>query len=82
MSLLHRRHVEPLARVGAARVAVCAAAIIVIQLIVLFLAHNTRSTPIPFLRLDFTTSLAVALLVAAVGGIVLTLHRLARRRHH
>jgi uncharacterized integral membrane protein len=89
MSLLHRHHIEPLAqpaalkpvprtRLGAARVAVCAAAVIVIELIVLFLAQNTRS----FLWTDAATSLAVALLIAAVGGILLTLRRLARRRHH
>ena len=89
MSLLHRHHIEPLAqpaatqpvprtRSVAARVAVCAAAVIVIELIVLLLAQNTRS----FLSTDATTSLAVALLITAVAGILLTLRRLARRSHH
>jgi uncharacterized integral membrane protein len=89
MSLLHRHHIETLAepaaikpvprtRLGAARVAVGTAAVIVIGLIVLFLGQNTRS----FLSTDATTSLAVALLIAAVGGILLTLRRLARRHRH
>jgi uncharacterized integral membrane protein len=72
----------PRTRVGAVRVAVCAAAIIVIELIVLLLAQNTPSAQMPFLWTYTTTSLAVALLIAALGGILLTLRRLARRRPH
>jgi uncharacterized integral membrane protein len=71
----------PRTGVGAVRVAVCAAAIIVIELIVLLLAQNTRSAQMSFLW-TYTTSLAVALLIAALGGILLTLRRLARRRPH
>jgi len=93
MSVLHPHHTEPLAqpaatqpvprtRSVAARVAICAAAVIVIELIVLLLAQNTRSAQMSFLWTYTTTSLAVALLIAALGGILLTLRRLARRRPH
>jgi len=89
MSVLHPHHTEPLAqpaatqpvprtRSVAARVAICVAAVIVIELIVLLLAQNTRS----FLSTYATTSLAVALLITAVAGILLTLRRLTRRHHH
>jgi uncharacterized integral membrane protein len=72
----------PRTRVGSARVTVCAAAVIVIALIVLLLAQNTRSAQISFLWTYATTSFAVALMIAAVGGILLTVRRFVRRRHH
>jgi putative membrane protein len=61
----------PLTRTGAAWVAVCAATLIAIALIV-FLAQNTRTVEISFLGMTTSTSLALALLIAAVGGILLT----------
>jgi uncharacterized integral membrane protein len=61
----------PATRVGAAWVALVAAAILAVLLII-FLAQNTRSTEISFLWMTTSTSLAVALLVAAVGSVLLT----------
>jgi uncharacterized integral membrane protein len=48
----------------------------------LLLAQNTRSAQISFLWTYATTSFAVALMIAAVGGILLTVRRFVRRRHH
>jgi putative membrane protein len=62
----------PRTRTGAAWVGVCAAAVIAVALIV-FMVQNTRSVEISFLWMAASTSLAVALLIAAVGGILLTL---------
>jgi uncharacterized integral membrane protein len=66
-----------------------AAALIAVALIV-FLAQNTRTIEISFLWMTARTSLAIALLIAAVGSVLITLilgtariaqlHRLARRR--
>jgi uncharacterized integral membrane protein len=66
-----------------------AAALIAVALIV-FLAQNTRTIEISFLWMTVRTSLAVALLIASVGSVLLTLilgtaritqlRRLARRR--
>jgi uncharacterized integral membrane protein len=79
----------PRTRTGAAWVGLAAAALIAVALIV-FLAQNTRSVEISFLWMSTNTSLAVALLIAAVGSTLLTLalgtaritqlRRLARRR--
>jgi uncharacterized integral membrane protein len=65
-----------------------AAALIAVALIV-FLAQNTRTIDISFLWMTVRTSLAVALLIAAVGSVLITLilgtaritqlRRLARR---
>lgn len=52
--------------------ALIAAALIAILLIV-FLVQNTRSTEISFLWMTTSTPLAVALLIAAVGSVLLTL---------
>ncbi len=49
-----------------------AASLIAVALII-FLAQNTRSTEISFLWMTGSTSLAVALLIAAVGSVLLTL---------
>jgi putative membrane protein len=79
----------PRTRTGTAWVGVSAAAVIAVALIV-FLAQNTRSTEISFLWMTTSTSLTVALLIAAVGSVLLTLiigtaritqlRRLLRRR--
>jgi uncharacterized integral membrane protein len=70
-------------------VGLTAAALIAVALIV-FLAQNTRTTEISFLWMTARTSLAIALLIAAVGAVLITLilgtaritqlRRLARRR--
>ena len=79
----------PRTRTGAAWVGLTAAALIAVALIV-FLAQNTRTIEISFLWMTASTSLAIALLIAAVGSVLLTLilgtariaqlRRLARRR--
>jgi len=65
-------------------VAVGTAAVLAIALII-FLAQNTRSTEITFLWMTASTPLAVALLIAAVGSVLLTLMigtaRIAQLRH-
>lgn len=75
----------PRTRTGAAWVAVCAATLIAVALIV-FLVQNTRSVEISFLGMTTSTSLALALLIAAVGGILLTLilgtARITQLRRH
>jgi uncharacterized integral membrane protein len=53
-------------------VGVCAAVVIAVALIV-FMLQNTRAVEISFLGMTASTSLAMALLIAAVGGILLTL---------
>jgi uncharacterized integral membrane protein len=62
----------PRTRTGAAWVGLTAAALITVALIV-FLAQNTRTTEISFLWMTARTSLAVALLIAAVGSVLITL---------
>jgi uncharacterized integral membrane protein len=62
----------PRTRTGAAWTALIAVALITVLLIV-FLVQNTRSTEISFLWMTTRTPLAVALLIAAVGSVLLTL---------
>jgi uncharacterized integral membrane protein len=62
----------PRTRTGAAWVGVCAAIVVAVALIV-FMLQNTHSVEISFLGMTTSTSLAMALLIAAVGGILLTL---------
>jgi len=62
----------PRTRTGSAWVALIAAAVLAVLLIV-FLVQNTRSTEISFLWMTANTPLAVALLIAAVGSVFLTL---------
>jgi uncharacterized integral membrane protein len=62
----------PRTRTGSAWVALIAAALLTILLIV-FLVQNTRSTEISFLWMTTNTPVAVALLIAAVGSVLLTL---------
>jgi uncharacterized integral membrane protein len=62
----------PHTRTGAAWVALVGAALLAVLLII-FLVQNTRSTEISFLWMTTSTPLAVALLIAAVGSVLLTL---------
>lgn len=62
----------PRTRTGAAWVALISAALLAVLLIV-FLVQNTRSTEISFLWMTTSTPLAVALLIAAVGSVLVTL---------
>jgi uncharacterized integral membrane protein len=74
----------PRTRTGSAWVALMGAALLAVLLIV-FLVQNTRSTEISFLWMTTSTPLAVALLIAAVGSVLLTLilgtARIAQLRH-
>jgi uncharacterized integral membrane protein len=62
----------PHTRAGAAWVALVTAALLTVLLII-FLVQNTRSTEISFLWMTTRTPVAVALLIAAVGSVLLTL---------
>jgi uncharacterized integral membrane protein len=62
----------PRTRTGAAWVALVAAALLAVLFIV-FLVQNTHSTEISFLWMTTSTPLVVALLIAAVGSVLLTL---------
>jgi uncharacterized integral membrane protein len=62
----------PRTRTGAAWAALIAAALLAVLLII-FLVQNTHSTEISFLWMTTSTPLAVALLIAAVGSVLLTL---------
>lgn len=59
-------------RTGRVWVGVCAAALITVALIV-FMVQNTGTVQVTFLGMTGSTSLALMLLIAAVGGILLTL---------
>ncbi|MEU2348697.1 lipopolysaccharide assembly protein LapA domain-containing protein [Modestobacter sp. NPDC049651] len=59
-------------RTGRVWVGVCAAALIAVALLV-FMVQNTQTVQVTFLGLSGSTSLALMLLIAAVGGILLTL---------
>jgi uncharacterized integral membrane protein len=61
----------PRTRTGTAWVALIAAALLAVLLIV-FLVQNTHSTEISFLWMTASTPLAVALLIAAVGSVLVT----------
>jgi uncharacterized integral membrane protein len=65
-------HPVPRTRAGSVWVGIAAATLIAVALII-FLVQNTRSTEISFLWMTTSTSLAVALLIAAVGSVLLTL---------
>ena len=62
----------PHTRTGAAWAALATAALLAVLLII-FLVQNTRGTEISFLWMTTSTPLAVALLIAAVGSVLLTL---------
>ena len=59
-------------RTGRVWVGVCAAALITVALII-FMVQNTHTVQVTFLGLTGTTSLALMLLIAAVGGSLLIL---------
>ena len=59
-------------RTGRVWVGVCGAALITVVLII-FMVQNTHTVQVTFLGLTGSTSLALMLLIAAVGGILLTL---------
>jgi uncharacterized integral membrane protein len=59
-------------RAGLAWVSVCVASLVAVALIV-FLVQNTQKVHVSFLWLDGDTSLAVAALISAVAGAVVTL---------
>ena len=59
-------------RTGRVWVGVCAAALITVALII-FMVQNTHTVQVNFLGLTGSTSVALMLLIAAVGGILLTL---------
>jgi uncharacterized integral membrane protein len=59
-------------RAGLAWVAVCTAALIAVAFLV-FIVQNTQTVHVSFLWFDGDTSLAVAVLVSAVGGSIVTL---------
>ena len=66
------RHPVRGTRTGRTWVAVCAAALITVALII-FMLQNTHTVQVNFLGMTASTSLALMLLIAAVGGILLTL---------
>jgi uncharacterized integral membrane protein len=74
----------PSTRTGAAWVALGGAALLAVLLII-FLVQNTSSTEISFLWMTTSTPLAVALLIAAVGSVLLTVilgtARITQLRH-
>ena len=59
-------------RTGRVWVGVCAAALITVALII-FMIENTHTVQVTFLGMSGSTSLALMLLIAAVGGILVTL---------
>jgi putative membrane protein len=59
-------------RTGRVWVGVCAAALITVALII-FMIQNTHTVQVTFLGMTGTTSLALMLIIAAVGGILLVL---------
>jgi uncharacterized integral membrane protein len=71
-------------RTGRIWVGVCAAALITVALII-FMVQNTHTVQVTFLGMTGSTSLALMLLIAAVGGILLTLilgsARIVQLRH-
>lgn len=80
----------PRTRWGAAWVGICAAALALVALIV-FMLQNTRPVEVSFLWLHGTLPLALALLIAGVGSVIVAmvfgvaritqLRKLARRRN-
>jgi len=80
----------PHTRTGAAWFGVCAAAFLLVVLVV-FMVQNTRSVEITFLWMHGSLPLALALLIAAVGAAILAvvvgaaritqLRRMYRQRH-
>jgi uncharacterized integral membrane protein len=61
----------PLTRAGAAWVGVSAATVLAV-LVIIFLVENTHRVQVSFLGMSTSTSLALMLLIAAVGGVLIT----------
>lgn len=61
----------PTTRAGAAWVAICVAGVVAVGLII-FIAQNTGDVGITFLWMHVQTPLSLALLIATVGGILVT----------
>ena len=84
------RHQVRGTRAGRIWVGACASALITVALII-FMIQNTHTVAVSFLGMTGSTSLALMLLIAAIGGILLTLllgsariiqlRRAVRRRH-
>lgn len=62
----------PRTRTGVVWVTVCVGALLAVGLIV-FMVQNTQTVEVTFLGLSGSTSLALMLLIAAVGGVLVTL---------
>jgi uncharacterized integral membrane protein len=62
----------PQTRTGVIWVTVCVAALLAVALIV-FMLQNTHTVEVTFLGMTGSTSLALMLLIAAVGGVLVTL---------
>ena len=58
-------------RTGRVWVAVCGATLVTVALII-FMIQNTHTVQVSFLGMTGSTSLALMLLIAAVGGVLLT----------
>lgn len=71
-------------RTGMAWVSVCAAALVAVALVIVAV-QNTRSVEVSFLGMHGTLPLAIALLIATIGGVILALvvgtARLTQLRH-
>jgi uncharacterized integral membrane protein len=63
---------SPHTRTGAAWFGICTAALLLVVLIV-FMAQNTRGVEVNFLWMHGTLPLALALLIAGVGSAILTM---------
>lgn len=62
----------PRTRTGVIWVTVCVGALLAVGLIV-FMVQNTQTVEVTFLGMTGSTSLALMLLIAAVGGVLVTL---------
>ncbi|WP_344690366.1 LapA family protein [Blastococcus jejuensis] len=62
----------PRTRTGVIWVTVCVGALLAVALIV-FMVQNTQTVEVTFLGMTGSTSLALMLLIAAVGGVLVTL---------
>jgi uncharacterized integral membrane protein len=78
------RPVVPRTRTGVIWVTVCVGALLAVALIA-FMLQNTHTVEVTFLGMTGSTSLSLMLLIAAVGGILLTLMlgsaRIVQLRH-
>ncbi len=61
----------PLTRAGAAWISISASALVA-TLVIIFLVQNTHRVEVDFLWMSTSTSLALMLLIAAVGAVLVT----------